>query len=85
MGDTSCCRATRNRFFLFGAIAFFVDALDRVAPGLTTVSREHEPFFYEVRFLTYVLIIAAIVDKNRPRGARGPDMCACSITTREKW
>jgi hypothetical protein len=70
---------------LFGAIAFFVDALDGVAPGLTPVSREHEPFFYEVRFLTCVLITAAIVDKNRPRGARGPDMCVRSITTREKW
>jgi hypothetical protein len=77
-------RDTRDRFFLFFAIAFFVDALDRVALGLTAVSQEHEPFFYGVRLLTYVLIIAAIVDKNRPHGTRGPDMCTRSLTTREQ-
>jgi hypothetical protein len=71
-------------FFLFFAIAFFVDALDRVALGLTAGSAEHEPFFYGVRLLTYGLIIAAIVDKNRPRGARGTKARASSLTVREK-
>jgi len=56
---------TRDRFFLFFAITFFVEALDRVALGLTTVSREQEPFFYLVRLFAFGLIIAAIVDKNR--------------------
>ena len=69
---------------LFFAIAFFVDALDRAALGLTAGSPEHEPFFYGVWLLTYVLIIAAIADKNRPRGARGPDGCTRSLTAREK-
>jgi hypothetical protein len=77
-------RDTRDRFFLFFAIAFFVDALDRVALGLTAGSAEHEPFFYGVRLLTYGLIIAAIVDKNRPRGARGTKARASSLTVREK-
>ncbi len=76
-------RDTRDRFFLFFAIAFFVEALDRVALGLIAGSQEHEPFFYGVRLVTYGLIIAAIVDKNRPRGARGADARGRSLTTRD--
>lgn len=73
---------TRDRFFLFFAISFFVEALNRVALGLTTVSNEQEPFFYLVRLCAFVLIIVAIVDKNRagtlrphsgPETAAGPD------------
>ncbi|MGH8563186.1 MAG: DUF5985 family protein [Gammaproteobacteria bacterium] len=56
---------TRDRFFLFFAISFFVEALNRVVLGLTTVSNEQEPFFYLVRLCAFVLIIVAIVDKNR--------------------
>jgi hypothetical protein len=55
-----------------------------VALGLTAGSPEQEPFFYGVRLVTYVLIIAAIVDKNRPRGTRGPDVPARSLTAREQ-
>ncbi|HEV8712643.1 MAG TPA: DUF5985 family protein [Candidatus Binatia bacterium] len=56
---------TRDRFFLFFAVSFFIEALDRAALGLTTVSEEQEPFFYLVRLCSFGLIIAAIVDKNR--------------------
>jgi hypothetical protein len=68
---------TRDRFFLFFAISFFVEALNRVALGLTAVSNEQEPFFYLVRLCAFVLIIVAIVDKNRagdlpPKSTRPP-------------
>jgi Family of unknown function (DUF5985) len=76
-------RDTRDRFFLFFAVAFGVDALHRVVLGLTSVSQEQEPFFYLVRLVTYGLIIAAIVDKNRTRGIREIDACARSLTTRD--
>jgi len=76
-------RDTRDRFFLFFAVAFCVDALGRAALGLTAGSPEHEPFFYGIRLATYGLIIAAIVDKNRPRGA-GARTRATSLTAREK-
>lgn len=56
---------TRDRLFLFFAVAFFVEALNRVALGVATVSREQEPFFYLVRLFAFGLIIAAIIDKNR--------------------
>jgi Family of unknown function (DUF5985) len=62
---------TRDRFFLFFAIAFFVEALNRVVLGLTTVAQEHEPFFYLVRLLAFGLIIVAIIDKNRAKNLRG--------------
>jgi len=76
-------RETRDRFFLLFAIAFFIEALDRAALGMTSVSQEHEPFFYLVRLCAYGLIILAIVDKNRARGARGPETRHRAFTTRD--
>lgn len=46
-------RDTRDRFFLLCAIAFLVEALNRVASGLANIVQEHEPFFYLVRLLAY--------------------------------
>jgi hypothetical protein len=62
---------TRDRFFLFFAVAFFVESLNRAVLGLTAVSQEDEPFFYLVRLFAFGLIIAAIVDKNRAKNRRG--------------
>ncbi|MGH8607511.1 MAG: DUF5985 family protein [Gammaproteobacteria bacterium] len=56
---------TGDRFFLFFAVSFFVEALNRVALGLTAVSEEHQPVFYLIRLCAFVVIIVAIVDKNR--------------------
>ena len=55
---------TRDRFFLFFAVAFFAEALNRAALGLTPVSHEQEPFFYLVRLFAFGLILVAIIDKN---------------------
>ncbi|HZS03241.1 MAG TPA: DUF5985 family protein [Blastocatellia bacterium] len=63
-------RDTRDRFFLFFAVSFCIDGLLRVALGLTAISEEAEPFFYLVRLFSFLLILAAIVDKNRARGTR---------------
>jgi hypothetical protein len=57
-------RNTRDRFFLFFAISFLVEAVNRAALGLTAISKEQEPFFYLVRLCAFGLIIIAIVDKN---------------------
>jgi uncharacterized membrane protein HdeD (DUF308 family) len=62
---------TRDRFFLFFSISFFVEGLNRFALAMTTDPNEGRPFFYFVRFLSFLLIIVAIADKNmakRPRG-----------------
>ncbi len=58
-------RQTRDRFFLFFAIAFGVDAVSRTILALGDISKEHEPFFYLARLVTFGLIIIAIIDKNR--------------------
>jgi uncharacterized membrane protein HdeD (DUF308 family) len=63
-------RDTRDRFFLFFALAFAVEGVNRVALGLTDPSQEDEPYFYLVRLFSFLLILAAIVDKNRKKPAR---------------
>jgi hypothetical protein len=63
-------RQTLDKFFLLFALAFALDAATRVVLGLTSISAEIEPIFYFVRLLTFALIIAAIVVKNRFRGNR---------------
>ena len=64
-------RKTRDRFFLLFSAAFFLDAVNRAALGaLSDISEEHEPVFYLVRLAPFLLIIAAVVDKNLRSGGR---------------
>ena len=56
---------TRDRFFLFFAVAFILEGVNRVLLGLNEGASENEPIFYLVRLLSFVLILIAIVDKNR--------------------
>ncbi len=60
-------RDSADRFYLFFALSFFVQTFNRVALSLTVSPQEGSPWHYGVRFLAYVLIIMAIVDKNRAR------------------
>lgn len=60
-------RTTRDRFFLFFALSFSLEALDRVILALIEGAREEMPAFYLIRLLAYILILLAIVDKNRKR------------------
>ena len=58
-------KRTRDRFFLFFAIAFSLEGINRVWLGLNYESNENEPFIYLIRLLSFVLILIAIIDKNR--------------------
>lgn len=58
-------RASADRFFLFFALSFFVQAANRVALSLAPSPQEGEPWHYGVRLLAYLLILLAIRDKNR--------------------
>ena len=58
-------KKTRDRFFLFFAVAFGLEGLNRALLGLFQSSDENEPVYYLVRLLSFVLILIAIVDKNR--------------------
>jgi hypothetical protein len=64
-------RKTRDRFFLFFATAFGLEAINRALLGSYQESSEHEPVFYLIRLISFLLILAAVVDKNRGWGA-GP-------------
>ena len=57
-------RDTRDRLFLIFALAFWVLALMRVA--LTYVDEDEiRTYLYWGRFIAFVLILGAIIDKNR--------------------
>lgn len=60
-------RKTGDRFFLFFAISFCVEGVNRAALGVVSDPNEAQPFFYIVRLLSFVLILIAIVDKNRAK------------------
>lgn len=60
-------RDTRDRLFLLFSIAFAVLGVHWLVLGITDPLRETRPIFYLQRLLAFVLIIVAIVDKNRPR------------------
>jgi len=57
-------RKTGDRFFLFFAVSFFMEGVNRAALGCTSDPNEARPFFYFVRFLSFVLILIAIMLKN---------------------
>ena len=60
-------RITRDRFFLFFMLAFWIEALNRIDMALTdTWNEDGSPVHYLVRLVTYGLILLAIWDKNRP-------------------
>jgi len=58
-------RESRDRFFLLFAIAFLAMALNWLALAVIQPPRESEHYVYAIRLVAYVLILAAIVDKNR--------------------
>ena len=62
-------RLTRDRLFLFFALAFLIEGVNRTALALSGNPREGEPFFYLVRAGAFLLILYAIWEKNRrPEG-----------------
>lgn len=59
-------RHTHDRFFLWFALSFWIEAANRVALGVLAGS-EDEVLFYSFRLVAYALILLAIWQKNRPR------------------
>jgi zinc transporter ZupT len=58
-------RKTRDRFFAFFAGSFALMALHRVVMLFLRDSNEHLVAAFTIRLLAFVLILVAIVDKNR--------------------
>ncbi len=59
-------RKTRDRFFALFALAFWILAINRVAMVIYGDMKEHH-FVYWVRLAAYVVILLAILDKNRSK------------------
>ncbi len=58
-------RATRDRLFTMFALAFWALGLNWLGLALLTTTDEARTAFYVVRLAAFVLILLAIVDKNR--------------------
>jgi uncharacterized membrane protein HdeD (DUF308 family) len=69
-------RDTGDRLFLFFAISFLVEGVNRAALGLSADPNEGRPFFYFVRFLSFLLILVAIIQKNLGKGEGSPGKSA---------
>jgi hypothetical protein len=60
-------RATGDRLFLAFAIAFSLFGLNQAIGYMLTVVSEPSSVVYVLRVLGFVLILAAILDKNRKK------------------
>ena len=58
-------RLSRDRLFLFFAIAFATLALNWLGLALIDPARELQHYVYLLRLLGFLLLIVGIVDKNR--------------------
>ena len=58
-------RDTRDRLFLIFAVAFVLLGVQRVALVLTREMLETQTGLYLIRLFAFLLILGAIVDKNR--------------------
>ncbi|HSB55440.1 MAG TPA: DUF5985 family protein [Gemmatimonadales bacterium] len=58
-------RRTHDRLFLVFSLAFWLLALQRLALVLTEPVEEWRTGLYLVRFFAFLLILGAIIDKNR--------------------
>jgi hypothetical protein len=79
-------RKTRDRLFALFALALFVLSLNRVGSvAFAGAGGGAADLVYWVRFAAFALILAAIVDKNRPRTPRPPGPGHSSpVTTRPR-
>lgn len=57
---------TRQRLFILFSLAFFAFTANWVLLALLSPSDEARHYVYVIRLIGFGLIIAAVVDKNRP-------------------
>lgn len=58
-------RDTGDRLFAIFAASFFLLALTRLGLAMSQVQQEPNTHWYWVRLIAFVLILVAIIDKNR--------------------
>jgi uncharacterized membrane protein HdeD (DUF308 family) len=60
-------RSSRDAFFLYFALSFLIEGVNRFVLYLTVGPNEDAPLYYVIRLIAYGLIVVAIVRKNRER------------------
>lgn len=63
-------RNTSDRLFLLFALAFWTLSLERWILAFVQIENEFRYYVYVFRMVAFVLIMVAIVDKNRKSGAQ---------------
>lgn len=63
-------RDTRDRLFLYFAVAFGLLSVQRVTLAWASQHDQGTLIYYLVRLAAFLIILAAIIDKNRPRAKR---------------
>ncbi len=58
-------KRTHDRLFLFFAGSFVFLMIERIVRAVMPVENEWAPYVYTIRLIAFILIIVAIVDKNR--------------------
>ena len=62
---------TRDRFFLWFALSFLIEGLNRFSLYAFAGLNDASPIYYVIRLVAYGLILWAILEKNmKPRGPR---------------
>jgi Ca2+/Na+ antiporter len=63
-------RKTADRLFAIFAVAFWMLAIERIVLVMLDKENEIYSFVFIIRFFAFVLILLAILDKNRSRENR---------------
>lgn len=63
-------RRTHDRLFGWFALAFWIMGAHWMALAFTVSENEFRPVFYFMRLLAFLVILFAILDKNRSRRVR---------------
>ncbi|MGN6388512.1 MAG: DUF5985 family protein [Burkholderiaceae bacterium] len=61
-------KATKDRFFLYFALSFLIEGINRLLLGTVAGFNDDAPISYLVRLVAYGLILWAIYEKNRRPG-----------------
>ncbi|HWN95135.1 MAG TPA: DUF5985 family protein [Methylomirabilota bacterium] len=63
-------RRTHERLFAIFAASFFVLTIERIVLACIHPQAEFRPYVYVIRLIAFLLIIIAIVDKNRAQNRK---------------
>lgn len=63
-------KSTRDKFFLYFAISFALEAVNRIVIIMSLTQNEDAPAYYLIRLVSYALIVFAILEKNKRHGKK---------------